>query len=69
MCAGTGILGLPVKLTRTGFGPFVLSYSITFVMQVFTLIYTVELMQRVHLIHLCQVRARTSRCLSLSVFL
>jgi len=43
---GTGILALPVKLSKSGFTPFLLSYSIGLVMQILVLIFSVELLQR-----------------------
>jgi len=46
---GTGILGLPVKLSRCGFYPFLVSYTVGFFMQSFVLIYVVELLQKTKL--------------------
>jgi len=31
---GTGILGLPIKLAQCGFWPFLVTYSVGFLMQV-----------------------------------
>eukprot|EP01135_Chromosphaera_perkinsii_P000491 Nk52_evm45s96 gene=Nk52_evmTU45s96 len=43
---GTGILGLPVKLTYAGFGPFVTTFSVCVVMQCLLVCYFTELLQR-----------------------
>jgi len=43
---GTGILGVPVKLAKTGFYPFFVTYSICFLMQCLVLFFIVELLQR-----------------------
>ncbi|XP_052824815.1 uncharacterized protein LOC106871076 isoform X2 [Octopus bimaculoides] len=43
---GTGILGLPVTLYKSGFYPFLISFLVTFVFQVVLICITVEILQR-----------------------
>lgn len=45
---GSGILGLPVSLSRAGLPPFLLSFTVTFFAQVGVVYMTTELLQRVH---------------------
>lgn len=46
MVQGTGILGLPVKLAKSGFTPFLVTYALCFIMQVLVILFMTELMQR-----------------------
>ena len=45
---GTGILALPVKLSRSGLVPFSLTFTLCLFMQLATVILMVELLQRTH---------------------
>ncbi|GAM18964.1 hypothetical protein SAMD00019534_021390, partial [Acytostelium subglobosum LB1] len=43
---GLGILGLPVKLSQSGFTPFFGSYTVCFFMQLLSLFFLIEILQR-----------------------
>ena len=45
---GTGILALPVKLSHSGMGPFVFTFTLCLGMQLCTVVLMVELLQRTH---------------------
>ncbi|EGC30319.1 hypothetical protein DICPUDRAFT_6061, partial [Dictyostelium purpureum] len=45
---GTGILGLPVKLSHSGFKPFVASYTLCFFMQLLSIFFLIEVLQRIY---------------------
>ncbi|EFA75878.1 hypothetical protein PPL_10450 [Heterostelium album PN500] len=47
---GMGILGLPVKLSQSGFTPFLGSYTLCYVMQVLSLFFVIEILQRCYAI-------------------
>ncbi|KAM9944214.1 hypothetical protein ACTFIT_008802 [Dictyostelium discoideum] len=47
---GTGILGLPVKLSQSGFTPFVSSYTLCFFMQLISMFFLIEILQRAYAI-------------------
>ncbi|EFC35909.1 predicted protein [Naegleria gruberi] len=47
---GTGILGLPVKLYRTGFWPFFTTFIICFIMQAMIIIYLTDILQKTEFI-------------------
>lgn len=46
---GTGILGLPVKLWKSGFTPFVATYSVCYVMQTLLICFMTEILQHASL--------------------
>lgn len=43
---GTGILALPVKLEKSGFMPFLTTFTVGLVAQALTLIFMIELLQK-----------------------
>jgi len=45
---GTGILALPVKLAHSGFTPFVASYTLCYVMQLLSIFFLIEVLQRIY---------------------
>lgn len=47
---GTGILGLPVTLYNSGFYPFLVIFTIAFIMQVLIIFINVEILQKAHAI-------------------
>jgi amino acid permease len=53
---GTGILGLPVKLSKSGFTPFVASYGFCFLMQVILILFMTEIMQRGKLLNIRRMK-------------
>lgn len=55
---GTGILGLPVKLARSGLYPFLISFIFGFFMQVLLIYFFTELLQRCHAKQLQPARDR-----------
>jgi hypothetical protein len=50
---GTGILALPVKLEKSGFFPFLSSFTVGLFAQCLVLIYMVELLQKTQAIMVC----------------
>jgi hypothetical protein len=50
---GTGILALPVKLEKSGFFPFLSSFTIGLFAQSLVLVYMVELLQKTQAIMVC----------------
>ncbi|KAF2071012.1 hypothetical protein CYY_007672 [Polysphondylium violaceum] len=45
---GTGILALPVKLAHSGFTPFVASYTLCYTMQLLSIFFLIEVLQRIY---------------------
>ncbi|CAF1271755.1 unnamed protein product [Rotaria magnacalcarata] len=45
---GTGILGLPVTLSESGFQPFVISFLICYFVQVLTIFFFTEVLQKAY---------------------